>query len=365
MKEIITTECVVIGGGIIGLAIASKLSKEGRNVILLEKEERLVEHTSSRNSEVIHSGIYYNPESLKARLCNEGKHLLYEYCQKSGVNHNQIGKMIIGDENSEGYLQRLFENGVKNQVRGLKLITEEKIKLLEPEVNAKYAILSETTGIIDSHELAISLENDIETNGGHISIKINVSDFEKTNNGWELTIEDENPFLIKTEILINAAGLESYNLAKKLGVKRLPKARFFIGHYYKYNGNNPFKRLIYPVPDESGLGIHSTSDLEGRLRFGPDAQEITDISYKFRDPDKRREIFMNSIKKYFINLKIENLQPDYTGIRIRLGETHFESDFLIRKESDKHLDGLINLIGIESPGLTSSLAIAKHVSNLI
>ena len=365
MKEVISTECVVIGGGIVGLAIASELSKLGRNVILLEKEERLIEHTSSRNSEVIHSGIYYNPESLKARLCNEGKHLLYEYCKKSGVNHNQIGKMIIGDKNSESYLQRLLENGKKNHVHGLSLLTKKEIELFEPEVSAEHAILSKTTGIIDSHELAISLENDVEINGGYISLKINISDFEKTNNGWELTIEDEKPFLIKTEILINAAGLDSYELAKKLGVKKLPKARFFIGHYFKYNGKNPFKRLIYPVPDESGLGIHSTSDLDSNLRFGPDAEEIFNTSYKFRDPKKRKEIFIESIKKYFKNLKTESLDPDYTGIRIRLGETHFESDFLIRKESEKHLDGLINLIGIESPGLTSSLAIAKHVANLI
>jgi len=171
--------------------------------------------------------------------------------------------------------------------------------------------------------------------------------------------------MIKCEILINAAGLESYKIAKDLEVENMPSARFFIGHYFKYNGLNPFKRLIYPVPDESGLGIHSTSDLDGNLRFGPDAEEISVIDYSFRNPKNRRKIFTDSIKKYFPSLKSESLQPDYTGIRIRLGKTHFESDFLIRKEVRESLDGLINLVGIESPGLTSSLAIAKYVSKLI
>jgi len=365
MRETVSTECVIIGGGIIGLAIASELTKKGRNVILLEKEERLSEHTSSRNSEVIHSGIYYKPGSLKSELCSQGKQLLYEYCQKKGIDHQRIGKMIIGDKNSESYLQRLYDNGQKNQVGGLKLLNEYKIRDYESEIDAKYAILSETTGIINSHELVISLEADIESNGGYVSKKTRVSNFENTGNGWELTIEDQKPFVIKTEIMINAAGLESYSLAKHLGTEDIPRARFFIGHYYKYNGRNPFKRLIYPVPDDSGLGIHSTSDLDGNLRFGPDAEEISEICYKFREPENRKSIFLQSIKKYFSNIKLDDLQPDYTGIRIRLGKTHFESDFLIRKETEKHLCGLINLVGIESPGLTSSLAIAQYVSKLI
>tara|TARA_B100000965_G_C19600002_1_gene762036 strand:- start:286 stop:1380 length:1095 start_codon:yes stop_codon:yes gene_type:complete len=364
MKDVISTECVVIGGGIIGLAIASELARKGKKIILLEKEDYLCQHTSSRNSEVIHSGIYYKPGSLKARLCKEGNELLYQYCNEKRISHNPIGKMIIGDENSEEYLERLINNGKENNVKGLDLLTEKTINKYEPNVSAKFAILSNTTGIIDSHEFALSLENEIEQAGGHISKRSVIADI-KNSDGWEITIKDNQPFLIKSEILINASGLNSYELAKNLGLKDIPTARFFIGHYFKYHGQNPFRRLIYPVPDDSGLGIHSTSDLDGNLRFGPDAEEISEINYDFIDEVRRKKIFISSIRKYFPKLRSEKLQPDYTGIRIRLGKTHYESDFYIKREIKSGFDNLINLIGIESPGLTASLAIGKYVSKLI
>lgn len=364
MKDVISTECVVIGGGIIGLAIASELARKGKKIILLEKEDHLCQHTSSRNSEVIHSGIYYKPDSLKARLCKEGSELLYQYCNEKRISHNPIGKMIIGDEKSEEYLERLINNGKENNVKGLDFLTEKTINKYEPNVSAKFAILSNTTGIIDSHEFALSLENEIEQAGGHISKRSVIGDI-KNSDGWEITIKDDHPFLIKSEILINASGLNSYELAKNLGLKDIPSARFFIGHYFKYHGQNPFRRLIYPVPDDSGLGIHSTSDLNGNLRFGPDAEEVSEINYDFMDEVRRRKVFTSSIRKYFPYLKSEKLQPDYTGIRIRLGKTHYESDFYIKKEVRSGFDNLINLIGIESPGLTASLAIGKYVSKLI
>ncbi len=364
MKDVISTECVVIGGGIIGLAIASELAKKGKKIILLEKEDHLCMHTSSRNSEVIHSGIYYKPGSLKARLCKEGNELLYRYCDDKSISHNQIGKMIIGDRDSEEYLLNLIKNGKENNVKGLDLLTEKSINKYEPNISAKFAIISNTTGIIDSHEFALSLENEIEQAGGLISKRIKIGNIEN-NDGWEITIKDKQPFSIKSEMLINASGLHSYELAKNLGVKDIPHARFFIGHYFKYYGQNPFRRLIYPVPDEHGLGIHSTSDLDGNLRFGPDAEEISKINYDFLDEFKRKKIFKSSIKKYFPDLKFDKLQPDYTGIRIRLGTTHYESDFYIKREVESGLSNLINLIGIESPGLTASLAIGRYVSKLI
>jgi len=364
MKNVVSTDCVVIGGGIIGLAIGSELSKKGKQVIILEKEDHLCMHTSSRNSEVIHSGIYYKPNSLKAMLCKEGNELLYQYCNERHINHRPIGKMIIGDENSEEYFERLINNGKANNVKGLEMLTERTIKKYEPNIIAKFGILSNTTGIIDSHEFALSLENEIEQAGGIISRRCKIGDIKKSN-CWEITIEDDQPFLLKSEILINASGLNSYELAKNLGLRGLPSARFFKGHYFKYHGQNPFARLIYPMPDDSGLGIHSTSDLEGNLRFGPDAEEIYEINYDFVNEVKRKEAFISSIKKYFPKLKTDKLQPDYTGIRIRLRKTHYESDFYIKKETGSRLDNLINLIGIESPGLTASLAIGKYVSKLI
>lgn len=364
MKNIISTECVVIGGGIIGLAIASELSKKGRKIILLEKENHLCMHTSSRNSEVIHSGIYYKPNSLKAMLCIEGNELLYQYCNEKRINHNPIGKMIIGDKNSKEYLENLIDNGKKNNVKGLDFLTEKTIKKYEPNVCAKFAILSNTTGIIDSHEFALSLENEIQQAGGLISKRSKIDSI-KNNDKWEININDKEPFLIKSEILINASGLNSYGLAKSLGINDIPPARFFIGHYFKYNGQNPFQRLIYPVPDDHGLGIHSTSDLDGNLRFGPDAEEISQISYDFINECHRKKIFTSSIRKYFPDLRSDKLQPDYTGIRIRLGKTHYESDFYIKREEVSGTGNLINLIGIESPGLTASLAIGRYVAKLI
>ena len=201
MKDVISTECVVVGGGIIGLAIASELARRGKKIILLEKEDHLCQHTSSRNSEVIHSGIYYKPDSLKARLCKEGSELLYQYCDKKRISHNPIGKMIIGDEKSEEYLEGLINNGKKNNVKGLSFLTEKTINKYEPNVNAKYAILSNTTGIIDSHEFALSLENEIEQAGGHISRKSVICDI-KNSSSWEITIKDDQPFLILSLIHI-------------------------------------------------------------------------------------------------------------------------------------------------------------------
>lgn len=364
MKNVVSTECVVIGGGIIGLAIASELSKKGRKIILLEKENHLCMHTSSRNSEVIHSGIYYKPNSLKAMLCTEGNELLYQYCNEKRINHNPIGKMIIGDENSEEYLEHLINNGKKNNVKGLDFLTEKTIKKYEPNVSAKFAILSNNTGIINSHEFALSLENDIQQSGGLISKRSKIDSI-RNNDSWEININDIEPFLIKSEILVNASGLNSYELAKNLGINDIPPARFFIGHYFKYNGQNPFRRLIYPVPDDHGLGIHSTSDLDGNLRFGPDAEEISQISYDFINESHRKKIFTSSIRKYFPDLRSDKLQPDYTGIRIRLGKTHYESDFYIKREEVSGTSNLINLIGIESPGLTASLAIGRYVAKLI
>ena len=364
MKDVISTECVVIGGGIVGLAIASELAKKGKKIILLEKENHICMHTSSRNSEVIHSGIYYKPNSLKAKLCKEGNELLYQYCNDKCISHSPIGKMIIGDKNSEEYLEHLIHNGKENNVKGLDFLTEKTINKYEPNINAKFAILSNTTGIIDSHKFALSLENDIEHAGGLISKRIKIENIEN-NNDWEITIGDIQPFLIKSEMLINASGLNSYELAKSLGIKNIPPARFFIGHYFKYYGKNPFNRLIYPVPDEYGLGIHSTSDLDGNLRFGPDAEEIFHINYDFLNELERKKIFISSIRKYFPDMRSDKLQPDYTGIRIRLGETHYESDFYIKKETGLGNNNLINLIGIESPGLTASLAIGRYVSKLI
>jgi L-2-hydroxyglutarate oxidase LhgO len=365
MDDYVSTECAIIGGGIVGLAIASELIRRGKKVAVLEKEEYLCQHSSSRNSEVIHSGIYYKANSLKAQLCIEGKERLYNYCNNRHIDHQMIGKLIVGDSESKKYLENLFENGINNGVKDLEMIEGHSLKKIEPSITAKYGILSGTTGIIDSHAFILSLEEEIESGGGYISKNSEVRIFEKLNNGWLIEVGNNDPFHLKCDFLINAAGLESTRLAKILGTEAIPETNYFIGHYYKYSGANPFNHLIYPVPDSSGLGIHTTNDLDGKLRFGPDAEPIDEPDYFFLDTEKRRKFFENSIKKYFQRFDSNLLQPDYTGIRIRLGKNHIDSDFLIRKESGSNLEGLINLMGIESPGLTSSLAIAHYVGELI
>ena len=365
MDDYVSTECAIIGGGIIGLSIASELIRRGKKVVILEKEKHLCQHSSSRNSEVIHSGIYYKPNSLKAQLCIEGKERLYNYCINRHIDHQTIGKLIVGDSKSKTYLENLFKNGIDNGVKDLEIIERNSLVKIEPCLTAKYGILSGTTGIIDSHAFILSLEEEIESGGGYISKISEVRSFEKHNNGWLIEVGDNDPFHVKCDLLINAAGLESTRLAKILGTKAVPETNYFIGHYYKYSGVNPFNHLIYPVPDSSGLGIHTTNDLDGKLRFGPDSEPIGELDYLFLDTKKRRKIFEYSIKKYFQSFDSNLLQPDYTGIRIRLGKNHIDSDFLIRKESANNLEGLINLLGIESPGLTSSLAIANYVGELI
>ena len=366
MKEKTRSECVIIGGGIIGLAIAAKLAKQGLSVIILEAEKQTIQHASSHNSEVIHSGIYYKSESLKAKFCVEGNHLLYEYCHNKGVDYKRIGKLIIANDlNEQNALNKLYLNGIKNGVNGLSVINKREIINKEPNLNAKYAIFSETTGIIDSHAFALSLEAEIENFGSHIILDSPVLDGVFNGTSWDLDVGGSSDCIINCDLVINAAGFNAQMIATKFGLENTPSPVYVKGHYYKLLGKSPFNHLIYPIPNKFGLGIHTSLDMSNNLKFGPDAELIDSPDYKFIGNENRKAKFIKSIASYLNDFNIDLIQEDYCGVRVRLHPDHHLSDFHIQYPSDHGMIGLVNLFGIESPGLTSSLAIADSISNHI
>jgi len=355
-------EVVVIGAGIVGLAVAAELSKKGKEVIVLESEKDIVQHASSHNSEIIHSGIYYRNESLKASLCLEGNKLLYEYCEMKGISHHKLGKLIVASNKKElEILESLLVNGINNGLENLRIIGKGEIKKIEPMLNAQFALSVESTGVINSHEFALGLLAEIEEYDNHVVTSSRVTDAYKNRNSWTLEVGGEEPYIINTDILINSSGYSSVDLGRKLGIKSLPSPTFVKGHYYKYHGKNPFTRLIYPIPEKNGLGIHTSTDMANTLRFGPDAEIISKPDYFFDASPERLLSFSKSIQKYFKGFKQELLHQDFCGVRIRVGDSHNSADFSILFEEDHEITGLINLCGIESPGLTSALSIAKYI----
>jgi L-2-hydroxyglutarate oxidase LhgO len=357
----------IIGAGVVGLAIAAELSREYDDIVVLEKHEKFGQETSSRHSEVIHSGIYYPPNSLKAGLCVDGARLLYEYCEKHSIPHSKLGKLIVASDESEvTALQELYETGIQNGVKGLTLIGKDEINKMEPNVNAVAAIYSPNTGIIDSHSLMSHLHRVANASGVLFSFNTEADFIEKQKNGYVIGIKNNN-YKFASSIVINSAGLSADYVAELAGVDidtagyRLSYCK---GSYFSYSRKSPIKMLVYPVPhkDLSGLGIHATLDLSGRLRFGPDAEYVDAIDYKV-DAGKR-DVFYESAKNYIKGFDKEALNPDMAGIRSKIKGEGIK-DFVIKHEVSKGMEGFINLIGIESPGLTASLSIAKYVKNMV
>ena len=357
-------DTVVVGAGVVGLAIGRALAESGRGVTVLEAEPQVGMHCSSRNSEVIHAGLYYPEHSLKAQLCVRGKELLYAYCKEHEVRHDRIGKLIVAtSDNDLAKLTAIEKCAQANGVIDLQRLSAEKVKKLEPCVQAVGALHSPSTGIVDSHHLMMALQADIENAGGFVVLNSHVSNVTSVGGGVHFETSDSD-FHCKT--LVNSASLWAQALVKEVGeLKRsAPAIRYAIGHYFSYEGRSPFHHLIYPVPSGGGLGIHATNDLGNIARFGPDLTWIDDIDYAFDETRKRD--FVAAIKKYFPDLDERKLQPAYTGIRPKLhgpGET--AGDFVIQGEVDHGVRGLVNLFGIDSPGLTSALAIAAYVTNLL
>lgn len=357
----------IIGAGVVGLAIAAELSQKYDDIVVLEKHEKFGQETSSRNSEVIHSGIYYPPNSLKAKLCVDGAELLYEYCEKHSIPHSRLGKLIVASNESEATdLQELYDTGIQNGVKGLTLIEKDEINRMEPHVNAIAALYSPNTGIIDSHSLMSHLYRFANASGVLFSFNTEVNFIERRKNGYVIGIKNDS-YNFVSSVVINSAGLSADHIAAIAGIdidKAYYKLSYCKGSYFSYSRKSPVKMLVYPVPgkDLSGLGIHAALDLSGRLRFGPDAEYVDAIDYKVNAG--KRDIFYESAKKNIKELDKEALNPDMAGIRPKIKGEGIK-DFVIKHEIDRGMEGFIDLIGIESPGLTASLSMAKYVKNIV
>jgi L-2-hydroxyglutarate oxidase LhgO len=360
-------ECVVIGAGVIGLAVARRLAQAGREVVVLEAAEGIGTVTSSRNSEVIHAGIYYKAGSLMARMCVAGKKALYAYCADHGIPHRNCGKLIVATTPKETEkLQSIRAHAEANGVGDMQTLTGEAARALEPALNCDAALLSPSTGIIDSHAYMLSLRGDAEAAGAAFAFHTPLLRAKAAGGKFELDAGGETPMTLECRLLINAAGLDAPATARRIEgmpLDLIPRAYLAKGNYFSCSAKAPFSRLIYPVPEPGGLGVHLTLDMAGQARFGPDVEWVDHIDYAV-DP-VRAERFYPAIRKYWPALPDGALMPSYSGMRPKIVPPAVASqDFLIQGPEGHGVDGLINLFGIESPGLTSSLAIADHVGEL-
>jgi L-2-hydroxyglutarate oxidase LhgO len=361
-------ECAVIGAGVVGLAIARRLAMSGREVVVLEAEAAFGTHTSSRNSEVIHAGIYYPTGSLKARLCVAGRRALYRYCAEHDVRHRRIGKIIVAcDETEMAGLGKYQQQADINGVEGLRMLTAHELAEMEPEVRCVAGVLSPATGIIDSHGLMLAYLGDAESHGAALALASPVVSGHVESDGIALEVGGAESTSILCGMVVNSAGFSAQSVARSIaGIPphSVPPTHYAIGHYYTLSGAAPFKRLIYPVARQDWLGVHVTIDLGGQVKFGPDFAWIDRVDYRF--DESREAAFYHAIRRYYPGLKDGTLQPGYTGIRPKIhGPNQPAPDFAIQGPRDHGVAGLVNLYGIESPGLTSSLAIADHVAALL
>jgi L-2-hydroxyglutarate oxidase LhgO len=357
-------ECVVIGAGVVGLALARDLAMAGREVAVLESEDRFGTGTSSRNSEVIHAGMYYPAGSLKARLCLEGNRSLYEYCRARQIGHRRCGKLIVGGPGQREALLALQARAEANGLRDLRWLEREEATALEPRLECAAALFSPSTGIVDSHGLMQALLRDAEAHGAALVLRSPVRGGEPRGEGVERELGGAEPMRILAGQVFNCAGLQAGAVARAIrGIPEavIPPIHLAKGNYYTLAGPAPFSRLVYPVPEAAGLGVHLTLDLGGQARFGPDVEWVEAIDYDV-DP-ARADGFYAAIRRYWPALPDGALQPAYAGIRPKLqGPGDPQRDFLIQGEAEHGVKGLWNLLGIESPGLTACLSLARMVA---
>lgn len=359
-----TVDCVVVGAGVVGLAVARALALAGREVLILEAAEAIGTETSSRNSEVIHAGIYYPADGLMARFCVAGRRLLYAYCRDKGVPHRNCGKLIVATNAQEdAMLAGIKRRAEANGVEGMRVLTAAEAVALEPNLHCTSALLSASTGIIDSHAFMLALQGDAENAGAVPVFHSKVERGRRVSGGIEIDVGGAEPMSLRCRRLVNAAGLHAPELARRIAgmpAERVPGAYYAKGNYFTLAGRSPFTRLIYPVPVPGGLGVHLTIDLGGQARFGPDVEWIDAIDYTV-DPH-RADGFYAAVRKYWPALKDGALQPGYAGIRPKIVPKGAPAqDFVVQGPQTHGVPGLVNLFGIESPGLTASLAIAEHV----
>lgn len=366
---IVDFDSVVIGAGVVGLAIARSLAESGREVLILEANPNIGQGISSRNSEVIHAGIYYPKGSLKQSLCIAGRHLLVEYCESRKVEYRNLGKLIVANtEQDIQSLPKILANGIANGVSDLRMVFQDELNELEPNLRATQAIISPSTGIVNSHALMLALLGDYECAGGLLSCNSLVSGIRVIKDGFSIVVtgSGESSEITCTE-LINSAGLDAQKISQTFGdgvVLNIPKSRYCKGTYFSLSGKSPFSRLIYPVPNNAGLGVHLTLDLSGRAKFGPDTEWISKPNYEVNS--KRKGEFVNAIRDYFPDLNDAELNPDYAGVRPKIVSSREPAaDFSIQFSDLHFIQGYVALYGIESPGLTSALAIGELVKQKI
>jgi L-2-hydroxyglutarate oxidase LhgO len=361
-------EIVVIGAGVIGLAIARELARRGREVIVLEQHSDIGTETSSRNSEVIHAGLYYATGSLKARLCVAGRDALYEYCETHAVAHSRCGKLLVASgAEQEKKLRSIEEQAARNGVP-VEPLSAAAARELEPDVQCTAALHSPLTGIIDSHGYMQALRGDFEAAGGHVVLRAAFVAARRVRHGFVLDATGGGERVqLEADWLVNSAGLSAPQVARRIegaSAAASEPQRLAKGNYFAYSGRSPFRRLVYPMPSEAGLGIHATLDLAGRVRFGPDVEWIDAIDYQV-DP-ARAASFASAIREYWPSVEESRLSPAYSGIRPKVvGEGSPAADFRIEGPQAHGVHGLVNLLGIESPGLTASLAVATHVAGIV
>jgi L-2-hydroxyglutarate oxidase LhgO len=358
-------DCVVIGAGVVGLAVARRLALGGREVVVLEAEGGVGRHTSSRNSEVIHAGIYYPSGSLKARLCVVGKQALYTYLAERDVPHRRLGKILIAVREGEvSTLERLRRLAEANGVRDLVALSAADVRSLEPAVVAVRGIFSPSTGILDSQALMRAFEADLEAAGATVVLSAPVIGGEVEDGGVELEVGGEGPVRVRCKAVVNSAGLYAPSVARMMrGLHRrfIPREHFARGHYFVLAGRSPFEHLVYPMPAPRAAGIHVTLDLAGRARFGPDIAWTPEVSYAF--DEGRAQTFYDAIRRYYPGLADGDLERGYVGIRPKIvPEGTPAADFVVQGPEVHGVPGLVNLFGIESPGLTACLAIADEVA---
>ena len=368
MSSSVDIECIVVGAGVVGLAIARALAQQGKEVLIVEAAAQFGSGISSRNSEVIHAGLYYPPNSLKAKLCIKGKALLYDFCERRQIPHQRLGKLLVATEAAEiAQLMAIKNNAKASGVHDLVLLQASDIATLEPELHAELALFSPSTGIVDSHALMLALLAEAEHAGAQLVLNTPLKQLSiQGTNHFICSFDDTSQTQLSCANLINASGLYATELAKQFrGLEQqfIPTAHYYCkGRYFSYTSKAPFKHLIYPMPDKDGLGIHLTLDLGGQIKFGPDVCWQAQENYLVEAEQAR--VFYEAVRRYWPSLQEGCLQPAYAGIRPKLSAAgHTAADFIISTEAVHGISGLVNLFGIESPGLTAALAIADEVAN--
>jgi L-2-hydroxyglutarate oxidase LhgO len=364
-------DIAIVGAGVVGLAVAREIAQWEKGILVFEKNRAFGLETSSRNSEVIHAGIYYPEDSLKAKLCVEGKNLLYKLCDKHNIPYKKCGKIIVAvEENEISWLEELCEQGRINGVNDLALISRTELKKLEPNIEARAGILSSSSGILDSYALMKLLYSQAREKGVEFVFDTEVVGIERAGAKYKVYIKDRDGIsAFITRVVVNCAGLNSDRIAQIAGidvVKAGYKLHYCKGEYFSLDSKyrNFISRLIYPVPEQAGYGIHLTPALDGRVRLGPNARYVGEADYRVDETQK--EAFYNSVKRFLPNINLEDLAPESAGIRPKLqGPEEDFRDFVITHEEKTGLAGLINLIGIESPGLTAAPAIARYVGRMV